>query len=121
MNNVKRTNPLSSTAKAVLVVAAALLGWFSHALGGWGLPAAVAAAAIAGPTLKYRRYWHRAWFWLTILGMSIIQVPLVVLARPVMDQLKFGFYVLFVTVDAFLVAVAVNWIRPRDDQDDYAQ
>jgi hypothetical protein len=110
----KRTNPLPWTAKVVLGVMALLLGFFSHALGGWGLPAGIAVAVILIPTLKYQRYWHEVWFWMTMLGMSVIQVPLVILARPLMDQLKFGFNILFATADVFLVAVAVNWVRPKD-------
>jgi hypothetical protein len=54
-----------------------------------------------------------------MLGMSVIQVPLVIFAQPLMDQYKFGFNILFVFADAFLVAGAVNWIRPNDDSDDY--
>src|SRR5580692_5346755 len=41
-----------------LAMIAVLLGWFHHALGGWGLPAGVVGAVILLPTLKYRRYWE---------------------------------------------------------------
>jgi hypothetical protein len=114
MENEKQTNPLAWSIKVVLSVAAVLLGYFSHAMGGWGLPTAVAGAAIVLPILKYKQYWDGLWFWMTILAMSAIQVPLVILFRPVMDQLKFGFNILFATVDVFLVAVAVNWVRPKE-------
>ena len=50
----------------------------------------------------------------SILELSVLQVPLVIMARPLMDQLKFGFNILFVTLDAFLVALMVNWIRPKE-------
>jgi len=48
-----------------------------------------------------------------MLALSVFQVPLVILARPLMDQLKFGSNILFVTLDAFLVAVVVNWVRSK--------
>ncbi len=55
-------------------------------------------AVILLPTLKYRRYW-RYWsetcFWMTMLAFSTLQVPLAILARPLMDELKFGFNLLF--------------------------
>lgn len=110
----KRTNPIPTWAKVVGIPVGLLLGFFSDSLRGWGLPGAIAGAAIVIPVLKYRRYWHDAWFWMTMLGMSVLQVPLVILARPLMDQLKFAFNILFATVDVFLVAVAVNLIRPKD-------
>jgi hypothetical protein len=94
---------------------AVLPGWFHHALGGWGLPAGVVGAVILLPTLKYRSYWSETWFWMTMLAFSTLQVPLAILARPRMDELKFGFNLLFATMDIFLVAVVVNWVRPTDE------
>jgi hypothetical protein len=120
MNDEKRTNPLSPLTTGLLVVGAVLLGFFSHALGGWGLPAGLGAAAVVAPILKYRRYWRRFWFWGTILALSILQVPLVILARPFMDRYKFGFNLVFATADLFVVIVMVNWVRPEEDEGDAA-
>jgi hypothetical protein len=113
MDDEKRTNPIPWEAKIVLGITASLLGFFSEALGGWGVPALVGGAAVVIPTLKYQRYWHGRWFWLTMLALSVFQVPFVILSRPLMDQLKLGSNILFVTLDAFLVAVVVNWVRSK--------
>jgi hypothetical protein len=75
----------------------------------------VVGAVILLPTLKYRRYWSETWFWMTMLALSTLQVPLAILARPRMDELKFGFNLLFATIDIFLVAVVVNWVRPTEE------
>jgi hypothetical protein len=115
MDSEKRTNPISWPSRIVLATIAVLLGWFNHSLGGWGLPAGVVGAVILLPTLKYRRYWGETWFWLTMLALSILQVPLVILVRPLMDELKFGFNLLFGTIDIFFVAVVVNWVRPTEE------
>ena len=111
----RRTNPIPLWAKILGVPVAILLGFYSHALGGWGLPGAIAAAAILIPVAKYQRYWRSVWFWATMTGMAVLQIPLVILARPLMDQLKFAFNIAFATVDVFLVAIAVNFVRPKDD------
>jgi hypothetical protein len=115
MDTEQRTNPISWPLRIVLATIAVLLGWFNHALRGWGLPAGVAGAVILLPTLKYQRYWSETWFWTTMLAFSTLQVPLVILARPLMDELKFGFNLLFATIDIFFVAVVVNWVRPKEE------
>lgn len=51
---------------------------------------------------------------MTMLGLSILQVPLVILARPLMDQFKFGFNLIVAALDVLLVAVVVNCVRPKD-------
>jgi hypothetical protein len=38
---------------------------------------------------------------MTMLALSTLQVPLAILARPRMDELKFGFNLLFATIDIF--------------------
>ena len=114
MGTEQRTNRISWPARIVLATIAVLLGWFNHELGGWGLPTGVAGVVILLPTLKYQRYWSETWFWTTMLALSTLQVPLVILARPLMDELKFGFNLLFATIDIFFVAVVVNWVRPQE-------
>jgi hypothetical protein len=114
----RHTNPLSATAKVVLGIGGGLLGFFSHALGGWGLPSAIAAAAVVVPTLKYRRYWRGTWFWMTILAMAVLQAPLVITTRPLMDRYGFGFNIVLATIDGILVVIAVNWVRPEESDDE---
>jgi hypothetical protein len=113
----KRTNPLSWGAKAVIGVVAVLLGFFSHDLAGWGVPAGVASAAIVIPILMKRRYWRETWFWMTMLAMSVLQIPLIILARPLMDQMKFAFNIVFGTADVFVVAAALNFVCPYRSSD----
>jgi len=110
----KRTNPLSGVTVFVIVLIGLFLGFFSQRLGGWGLPAGVAALAVAIPVLKYKRYWRGAWFWITVSVVSLIQIPLVLVTRPLMDRFKFGFNILFATVDAIAVILVVNWVRPKE-------
>jgi len=112
-----RTNPIPWPLGLALGVALVLLGFFSDYLGGWGLPVGMAAVGIGVPTLKYRRYWKLGWFWSVISGLVLLQIPLLLWSRPWMESLKFGFNLLFATADAFLVAIMVNWFRPKDASD----
>jgi hypothetical protein len=52
---------------------------------------------------------------MTMLAFSTLQVPLAILARPLMDELKFGFNLLFATIDIFFVAVVINWVPPTEE------
>jgi hypothetical protein len=58
---------------------------------------------------------ERDLLWMTMLAFSTLPVPLAILARPRMDELKFGFNLLFATIDIFFVAVVVNWVRPTEE------
>ena len=77
----------------------------------------MAGAAILIPTLKYRRYWKARWFWFVILGLTVLQVPLLMMVGPFMRTAGFGLNLLFVYLDALGVIVAVNVVRPKDDSD----
>src|ERR1035438_8673382 len=113
-NETSQTNPIPWTARVVFVAIALLLGLLNDVLKGWGLPAGMAGVAIIVPTLKYQKYWHAQWFRLTIIVLSLTQIPLVILVRPLMERLRFGFNLLFVSMDAIAVIIAVNLIRPKE-------
>lgn len=81
------------------------------------MPAAIAGLPVVLPALKYQRYWRAKWFWFTMVGLSLVQVPLVVLARPLMERFRFGFNILFATLDLLFVIVVVNCVRSRVDSD----
>jgi hypothetical protein len=93
---------------------AVLLGWFHHTLGGWGLPAGVVGGVILLPT-EIPELLERDLVLDDDAAFSTLQVPLAILARPRMDELKFGFNLLFATIDIFFVAVVVNWVRPTEE------
>jgi phosphatidylserine synthase len=81
-------------------------GW----LHGWGLPILVAATAVVIPATYYRSQWHHAWFWMVIV--------MLIVSKPLMDQLKFVSLVGFAILDASLVVVAVNWMSPKSHEND---
>src|ERR1700724_3155397 len=69
--------------KGPLLVLALLLGFFDHALH-WGRPSFVAGVAMVIPILGFRDLWKEARFWITIVLLGVVQVPLVVSVGPLM-------------------------------------
>lgn len=108
----RRTNPVPGLAWIPLIIGALLLGFFNEALAGWGLPSAIAAGVILLPILQYKRYWCDGWFWLTLAALSLAQVPLIIFTRPLMEQFRFGFNLVFGVADLFLVVLIINWVSP---------
>lgn len=98
---------LSRPIKVVLLVLALLAGFFEHSLGTFTGPITMSAAALVVPVLLYRRYWHNIWFWITALLLGAIQVPLVALVRPYIEQER-SFYMLALLMgDGLFVIVVV--------------
>ena len=116
VNAGKRTNPVPWPAWIPIVAGAFLLGFYNDALGGWGLACAVGTGVVLLPVLQYRRYWHSAWFWLTMAAISIAQIPLIIFVKPAIDQFKVMFDLIFGAVDLCLVVLVVNWVRPKEEE-----
>lgn len=95
--------------KAPLLIAAGLLGFFDHSLH-WGRAVFAAGLGMLVPILGFRDFWKSSRFWVTALLLGVAQVPLVVVARPLMDKLKFPFMLLFGIFDCLAVALALSWV-----------
>lgn len=93
--------------KAALLLAAVIAGVFDHATAGWGEPIMIAIAAVVVPLLllQYRSFWNQARFWITVLMLSGMQVPLVFalkrLAAKSVQMLGIGI------LDAFFVGIII--------------
>lgn len=111
-----RTNPIPWPAWIPLIIGALLLGFFNEALRGWGLPSAIAAGVILLPILQYKRYWRDGWFWLTLAALSVAQVPIIILSRPLMEQFRFGFNLVFGVANLFLVVLIISWVSPAQNE-----
>jgi hypothetical protein len=67
-------------------------------------------AAVLGIIIVKRRYWHYRWFWITFTVLFILQFPLILLTKPLMDYLKFVFMWIFALVDLFAMSLAIEFI-----------
>ena len=72
----------------------------------------MASAAVGIPILLYRRYWSKAWFWATALLLTIIQIPLVILARPLIGHAGSYHMLIFLMADGLSVIFVVSFSCP---------
>jgi hypothetical protein len=100
---------ISWQVKAILFPAMVLLGLLGHAMSGWGEPIAMAAAAVVVPVflLQFRKFWGQTRFWITVSFLAVVQVPLVVATRPLIQQAG-SFYMLgFGILDMMMVGAVI--------------
>jgi hypothetical protein len=106
---------LSWPVKAILLSLALLAGFFEHALGAWAGPIAMAAIAVVVPILLFRRFWDRTWFWVTAVLLGVVQVPLVVAVRPLIQQARSYYMLCFVIIDGLLVIAVISLVSPKSN------
>jgi hypothetical protein len=58
----------------------------------------------------YRKAGKRDRFWMALTSLAILQIPLVIAARPFVEQYRFIFLLAFGFGDCVLVAFALNWM-----------
>jgi hypothetical protein len=100
--------------KGPLLVVALLLGALSAALG-WGTAPVGGAFAIAIPMIGFRDFWNGARFWVTIIVLGAVQVPLVVIVRPLVELYKFPALFMFMILDCVFVWQVISRVcsQPR--------
>ena len=78
---------------------------------GWGASIGAAALALIFPVIfYYRKPGKRHRFLETVTLLTILQIPLVIAARPLVEQFRFIFLLAFGFGDCMLVAFALNWM-----------
>ena len=75
----------------------------------------MAAVAVLVPILLFRRFWKQTWFWTTALVLGLVQVPIVVAVRPLIEQARSFYMLTFVMVDGLLVITVISLVCPRSN------
>ncbi len=101
--------------KGPLLVLALLLGVVGGALN-WNSAPFAAGVAMIIPVIGFRDFWKEGKFWLTVLLMAAAQVPLVILVRPLIQQLKFPFMLTFGVFDCVLVTFVISRVCSERNQ-----
>lgn len=103
--------------KAVLVLIAALGLIFDDATGGWGEPVAWAVVALIFPIFmrQFREFWRQIRFWITVLLLAALQVPLVIAVRLPMHQVRPYYSLAFVTIDGLVVGFVILFVCSRSE------
>jgi hypothetical protein len=84
-------------------------GLFDHSLH-WGRAVFAAGVAMAFPIIGFRDFWTDGRFWITVILLGVLQVPLVIAVLPLLEQLKFPFMLMFGILDGFVVVVIISWV-----------
>ena len=78
---------------------------------GWGASIGAAASSVIFPgILYYRKHAERHRFWQTLTLLTILQIPLVIAARPLVEQFRFTLLLAFGFGDCVLVALLLTWM-----------
>ena len=72
----------------------------------WG-SVLMASAAVVVPILQFRKFWSLSRFWITVSLLSIMQVPLVAAAQPLVERLRAVSLLAFGIVDGLFVIALI--------------
>jgi hypothetical protein len=92
----------------VALVLGAIAVLFGRQVPGISRSLGSAGAAVLGIIIVKRRYWQYRWFWITFTVLVILQFPLMLLTKPLMDYLKFVFMWILALVDLFAMSLAIE-------------
>jgi|ERR1035437_1320324 hypothetical protein len=81
----------------------------------WGGSIGAAAGGLIFPAIiYYRKVGEPHRFWMTVTLLTIVQIPLVIAARLLVEQFRFVFMLVFAVGDCVFVALALNWMCSRE-------
>ncbi len=60
------------------------------------------------PIIGFRDYWNELRFWITVVILGVLQVPLVIAVEPSMEQFKLPFMFAFVILDGLAIIVVIS-------------
>jgi hypothetical protein len=75
---------------------------------------AAAGGLIFPAIIYYRKVGEPYRFWMTVTLLTIVQIPLVIAARLLVEQFRFVFMLVFAVGDCVFVALALNWMCSRE-------
>lgn len=85
---------------------------------GWGGSIAAAAGALVFPAIIYhRKNGSRERFWAAVTLLTIIQIPLVIAVRPLVEKFGFAVILAFAVTDCVFVALGITWVCSRENPD----
>ena len=88
-----------------------------HWYPGISRPIGAAGAALVGTVISKHRYWGFRWFWITLAVVTALQFPLMVLAKPLLDYLKFLFMWVLAFVDLLGIGLVIEIVAGRFEGD----
>jgi hypothetical protein len=101
--------------KSILFLLAAVAAFFDHASSRWGATIVMAACALIAPVfiLQFRRFWNQSRFWITVSFLVLVQIPLVIAVRPLIERAGSFYMLAFGIVDGLFVIVVIVLVCSR--------
>jgi len=99
--------------KGPILAVAFLLGIFDHVLHLGGVSFA-AAIAIVVPAIGFRASWREWRFWASLAAVALLQIPLVLALRPLVDKSGFATLFIFGMLDCGFVLTAIFYVLEGD-------
>ena len=99
-----------------LLAVAFLVGLFDHALQ-WGGASVAAGIAMVLPIIGFRDFWNRWKFWTTVVVFAVLQVPMVLLMRPLVGKSGFPLLWAFGILDCAVVIAGIYYVCCNDPDD----
>ena len=72
-----------------------------------------ASGAIGMILMRFWTFSRRAWFWMTVTAMAVVQIPFVIVSRDIANKWKWSFGFFFMLVDFFIMDLVVRWVSPE--------
>ncbi len=66
------------------------------------------------PIIAFRDYWNELRFWITVVILGVLQVPLVIAVEPSMEQFRFPFMFTFMILDGLAVIILISRVCSID-------
>lgn len=109
--NSRGTTPPTRQAHVIAIAAGTVAFLFSLKFGyAWTGSVTAACIAVVIPISAFRKFWYTARFWIVASLLAAFQIPLVIVAHPLIDEYRFVFMLLFASGDLVVVSVVIYWI-----------
>lgn len=72
-----------------------------------------ASGAIGMIFLRFWTFSRRAWFWMTMTAMALLQIPFIIVSRDIANNWKWSFGFFFMLVDFVIMDRVVRWVSPE--------
>jgi len=76
-------------------------------------PVSAASGAIGAILLRFWTFSRRAWFWMTMVPLVVLQIPCVIVSRDIAANWKWSFGFFFMLIDFLVMDSVLRWISPE--------
>lgn len=91
-----------------------LIVWLDTQFPGWGESILASGAGVGVTILALRRLWTKVWFWIVMVVVIALHVPVTISFKPLADRFQFIFALPFAIFDFVVLMLVFNGIFPKE-------